>query len=88
MCVIAPAISDRCEAANTQNWNGALFVLGGYLPEERRGHVENDFIHIADFNAMLCGLANATARYDAAVDVGMPDINSIDMRSSSRRAQR
>ena len=54
-------------------------VSGGFLPVSRRGAVEDGYMHVCDWYATFCGLANVSDSDQHAVDHGLPDIDALDM---------
>eukprot|EP00966_Prymnesium_polylepis_P137115 3168316-Prymnesium_polylepis.1 len=66
----------------TSDFEGGIrvnsFVTGGLLPPARRGTTLNELIHFADWFATWCYLAGVDPQDQAAVQNGLPDIDSIN----------
>eukprot|EP01084_Bolivina_argentea_P056022 102589_1 len=64
-------------------WEGGIraasWVSGGFLPEERRGQIENGLMHIADWYATFCHLAGVDANDRVAIGHGLPETDSLSM---------
>lgn len=56
----------------------AAWVNGGLLPNTVRGGTITALIHMADWYATVCGLANVDPRDSSALDAGLPPIDSLD----------
>ena len=57
----------------------ASFITGGYLPESRRGQIENGAIHIADWYATFCELNGINPKDERAEKAGLPPIDSMNV---------
>ena len=55
------------------------FVSGGYLPEERRGKIENGMIHIIDWYATFAAIIGYDPTDQKAMKAGLPPIDSLNM---------
>ena len=56
----------------------AAWVNGGLLPDSRRGEKVESLIHVADWYATLCGLANVDPHDTSAAAAGLPALDSVD----------
>ena len=56
----------------------AAWVNGGLLPDSRRGEKVESLIHVADWYATLCGLANVDSHDSSAAAAGLPALDSVD----------
>ena len=65
------------------DWQGGVrvnaFVSGGYLPEKMQGKKTEGYIHIADWYATLCALANVDPNDEKAAKAKLPPIDSLNM---------
>lgn len=65
------------------DWQGGVrgngFINGGYLPEKMRGQKTDSYIHIADWYATFCALAEVDPTDDKAAEAGLPPIDSLNM---------
>ena len=65
------------------DWQGGVrvnaFVSGGYLPEDMRGTMTDEYIHLADWYATFSNLAGVDPTDDMAATFGLPEIDSLDM---------
>ena len=59
--------------------NANAFLSGGWLAPRRRGSVFGGVVHIADWYAMLCGLAGVDAADHAAAAAGLPGVDARDL---------
>ena len=55
------------------------FVSGGYLPESRRGKIENGMIHITDWYATFADIIGFDPTDERAKKSGLPPIDSMNM---------
>jgi len=55
------------------------FVTGGYLPDSRRGQVENGLMHISDWYATFTNMVGVDERDPVAVDAGLPDVDGLNL---------
>ena len=51
---------------------------GGLLPDAVRGGTVHSLIHMADWYATLCGLANVDPSDSSAAAAGLPKLDSMD----------
>ncbi len=56
----------------------AAWVNGGLLPDSVRGSTIQSLIHVADWYATICGLANVDPHDSSAATAGLPGLDSID----------
>ena len=65
------------------DWQGGIrvnaFVSGGYLPEDMRGTMTDEYIHLADWYATFSNLAGVDPTDELAASFGLPEIDSLDM---------
>ena len=65
------------------DWQGGIrvnaFVSGGFLPEKMRGQKTEEYIHVADWFSTFCALAGVDPTDEAAAQVDLPPIDSINM---------
>ena len=65
------------------DWQGGVrvnaFVSGGYLPEQMRGKMTEEYIHIADWYATFCALAGVDPTDERAAKANLPPIDSLNM---------
>ena len=65
------------------DWQGGVrvnaFVSGGYLPEKMRGQKTEQYIHIADWFATFCYLANVDPTDERAAKANLPPVDSLNM---------
>ena len=54
-------------------------VSGGYLPESRRGKIENGMVHIADWYATFAAIIGFDPTDNKAKKAGLPPIDSLNM---------
>eukprot|EP00485_Elphidium_margaritaceum_P006977 CAMPEP_0202705486 /NCGR_PEP_ID=MMETSP1385-20130828/18021_1 /ASSEMBLY_ACC=CAM_ASM_000861 /TAXON_ID=933848 /ORGANISM="Elphidium margaritaceum" /LENGTH=535 /DNA_ID=CAMNT_0049363719 /DNA_START=41 /DNA_END=1645 /DNA_ORIENTATION=- len=57
----------------------AAFVSGGYLPEHRRGQIENGMMHIADWWVTFSEMLGVESSDTDAVALGYPDVDGHNM---------
>ena len=65
------------------DWQGGIrvnaFVSGGYLPEKMRGQKSEEYIHITDWYATFCSLADVDPTDVVAAKAKLPPIDSMNM---------
>ena len=65
------------------DWQGGVrvnaLVTGGYLPEKMRGKKTEEYVHIADWYATFCALANVDPTDEKAEEANLPPIDSINV---------
>ena len=65
------------------NYEGGVrvnaFISGGFIPEARRGSIEDGFIAGEDWYATFCRIAGVDPIDFLAAEYGLPPIDSIDM---------
>ena len=65
------------------DWQGGVrvnaFVSGGYLPKEMRGKKTEGYIHLADWYATFCALADVDPTDNRAAKANLPPIDSLNM---------
>lgn len=54
------------------------FVTGGLLPKKMRGTESQQLMHFADWYGTFCHLAGVNQKDEAAVAMGLPDVDSIN----------
>ena len=57
----------------------AAFVSGGYLPPAVRGTAIDEPVHIADWYATYCALANVSSFDPVAAAAGLPPVDSLNV---------
>eukprot|EP00322_Chrysochromulina_rotalis_P022631 CAMPEP_0115845690 /NCGR_PEP_ID=MMETSP0287-20121206/9485_1 /TAXON_ID=412157 /ORGANISM="Chrysochromulina rotalis, Strain UIO044" /LENGTH=644 /DNA_ID=CAMNT_0003299477 /DNA_START=71 /DNA_END=2005 /DNA_ORIENTATION=- len=62
--------------------NANAFLSGGWLPQARRGTIFNGVVHIADWYAMLCGIAGVDSTDHGAAAAGLPAVDGRDLFSA------
>jgi len=65
------------------DWEGGVrvnaFVSGGAIPENVRGTKVEGLSHISDWYTTFCGLAEVDSSDKPATDVGLPDVDGVDI---------
>ena len=76
-------ISYPLKGLKASDWQGGIrvntFVSGGYLPEDMRGTMTDEYIHLADWYATFSNLAGVDPTDELAASFGLPEIDSLDM---------
>eukprot|EP01083_Nonionella_stella_P294549 1001266_1 len=57
----------------------ASLVSGGYLPQSRRGQIENGMMHISDWYSTFCALNGIDPTDTKAAKAKLPPIDSLNM---------
>uniref|UniRef100_A0A7S2RQN2 Sulfatase N-terminal domain-containing protein n=1 Tax=Mucochytrium quahogii TaxID=96639 RepID=A0A7S2RQN2_9STRA len=73
---------DNLRGGKTSDWEGGIrvnaFVSGGYVPLKMRGTILDDPIHIADWYATLCAIADVDPFDEKGQAAGLPPVDSIN----------
>ena len=80
--MIVHLLRTRYKGQKHEVWEGGVHVAGwvngGLLPDVVRGGTITALIHMADWYATVCGLANVDAHDASAAAAGLPPIDSLD----------